>query len=251
MQTMRFDVQVTEVLIGASIKTLNMFNRAHDGSHERRSYVKLIVLTDGLWACGSRHSKKTSSSQLIYEMDPTGGQSLQTLLNSDLHPSPSTSKEVYSPEPALTKRRNLINTILPETVNTPHPSIREPIRPPARIHRPIRVQDAEIVRAAAGQAELHAVGQREEAAVEVAWVLAVGAWEGVLAGVLAVDPGRVVLVVGVVVVVRYADLDGGEAGGEVGEEEGGGGGFHLWGSMGGFRGCCGRRRDVWLLFLFV
>jgi hypothetical protein len=68
---------------------------------------------------------------------------------------------------------------------------------------------------------------------------------------LAVDPGRVVLVVGVVVVVRYADLDGGEAGGEVGEEEGGGGGFHLWGSMGGFRGCCGRGRDVWLLFLFV
>ena len=40
-----------------------------------------------------------------------------------------------------------------------------------------------------------------------------------MAGVLAGDPGRVVLVVGVVVVVRYADLDGGEAGGE-GEEEG-------------------------------
>jgi hypothetical protein len=48
MQTKRFDVQVTEVLNGASIKKLNMYNRAHDGSHERRSYVKLIVPTDGL-----------------------------------------------------------------------------------------------------------------------------------------------------------------------------------------------------------
>jgi hypothetical protein len=61
----------------------------------------------------------------------------------------------------------------------------------------------------------------------------------------------VVLVVGVVVVVRYADLDGGEAGGEEGEEEGGGGGFHLWGLVRVWRSFfwkwkgCGR--DVWLL----
>ena len=132
------------------------------------------------------------------------------------------------------KSRHLIHAVLPETIHAPAPGAREAIIPPARVDRAVGVGDAEVGGAAAGQPELHAVGEGEEAAVELARVLAVGAQEGVLAGVLAVDPGRVVLVVGVVVVVGYADLDGGEAGGEEESEEGGGGGgggreSHFWG----------------------
>jgi hypothetical protein len=121
--------------------------------------------------------------------------------------------------PPLAKSRHLIHTILPKTIHAPNPSIREAIIPAARIDRAVRVRDAEVRGAAASQPEPDAVGEGEEATVEFARVLAVGAQEGVLAGVLAGDPGRVVLVVGVVVVVGYADLDGGEAGGEE-EEEG-------------------------------
>jgi hypothetical protein len=77
-----------------------------------------------------------------------------------------------SPSP---KSSNLINTILPKAVHAPASGIREAIIPSTRVQRPVRIRDAEVVRAAARETELDAVGQREKAAVELARILAVGA----------------------------------------------------------------------------